>query len=142
MDQLTRYFPVGVVVIAALTVMAMMAPARDSDKGMHLASAGELPVKDGGRIKPLEGCARTVLMQISSRQSWYDSEGGEHPAIEWLFDLVTGKGHDEAIKQAEKQPAFRIDSPELLKRLGLRRKAERSAVLLDGRPGRVGSWRH
>jgi ABC-type transport system involved in cytochrome c biogenesis permease subunit len=122
MDQLTRYFPVGVVVIAALTVMAMMAPERDSNKGMHLASAGELPVKDGGRIKPLEGCARTVLMQISSRQSWYDSEGGEHPAIEWLFDLVTGKGHNEAIKQAQSQRAFRIDSPELLKRLGLGRK--------------------
>ena len=49
-------------------------------------------------------------MQISSRQSWRDSKDEEHPAIEWLFDVVTGKGHEEAIKQAETQPAFRIDS--------------------------------
>jgi ABC-type transport system involved in cytochrome c biogenesis permease subunit len=122
MEQLTRYFPYGVVVVAALTVLALMAPPRDPDKGMHLAKIGEAPVMDGGRVKPLEGVARTTLMQISSRQSWYDKDGNEHPAVEWLFDVVTGKGHAEAVKQAEEKRAFRIDSDDLLKRLGLRRK--------------------
>jgi ABC-type transport system involved in cytochrome c biogenesis permease subunit len=126
MEQLTRYFPYAVVAVAAVTVLALMAPPRDPEKGMHLAAVGEIPVMDGGRVKPLEGVARTTLMQISSRQSWYDKDGNEHPAVEWMFDIVTGKGHAEAVKQGEEKRAFLIDSSDLLKRLGLRRKPDSS----------------
>jgi ABC-type transport system involved in cytochrome c biogenesis permease subunit len=127
MDQLTRYFPYGVVVVAGLTVMAMMAPPRDAEKGMHMAGAAAEPVMDGGRIKPLEGVARTTLMQISSRQTWRDLDDQERTPIEWLFAIVTGEKHDEAIKQAEAQPAFRISDENVIKRFGLKHDPEKPA---------------
>src|SRR5262245_53474977 len=101
MEQISRYFPYGVVVVAILALMAMMAPPHDAAKGMRLMDVGELPVLEGGRVKPLEGYARTVLMQVSSRQSWRDGNDDKRPAVQWLFESVTGGGHDEAIKQAE-----------------------------------------
>jgi ABC-type transport system involved in cytochrome c biogenesis permease subunit len=124
MEQLTRYFPYGVVVLALAALLVIMAPARESVKGMDVEGAGKLPVMDGGRVKPLEGYARTVLMQVSSRQSWRDANDESHAAVQWLFDVATGQGRDEAIKQAVERPAFRIDSEALLKLLGLPRKAD------------------
>jgi ABC-type transport system involved in cytochrome c biogenesis permease subunit len=134
MEQLTRYFPYGVVVAAGLVLLVMMAPPRDDEKGMHLSEVGALPVMDGGRVKPLEGVARTTLMQISSRQSWRDSKGDEHSALEWLFDIVTGAGHDEAIKVAQERPAFRIESKAILALLGLPQKTSGVYTLSDLRP--------
>ncbi len=134
MEQLERYFPYGVVVAAALALIVMMAPPSDAAKDMHLALAGELPVMDGGRVKPLEGYARTVLMQISSRQSWRDADGNERPAIQWLFDVASGAGHEEAIKQATERPAFHIDSENLVERLGLPQKRDGVYTLNDLRP--------
>jgi ABC-type transport system involved in cytochrome c biogenesis permease subunit len=122
MDQLKRYFPYGVVVLAGVTLLVMMAPPRDDAKGMDLDRAGQLPVMDGGRVKPLEGYARTLLMQISSRQSWRDTNDDAHPAVQWLFDVATGQGHAEAIKQAQERPAFRIESDSLISLLGLSHK--------------------
>ncbi|HEX5269436.1 MAG TPA: cytochrome c biogenesis protein CcsA, partial [Gemmataceae bacterium] len=135
MDQLTRYFPYGAVFLAALTSLVLMAPPRDPDKGMHMATAAATPVMDGGRIKPLDGVARTTLMQISSRQSWRDLEDREREPIEWLFAIVTGEGHEEAIHQAEVQPAFRIINEEVLKRIDLPRKPDGVFALKDmGKP--------
>jgi ABC-type transport system involved in cytochrome c biogenesis permease subunit len=131
MDQLTRYFPYGVVVLAALTALALMAPLRDSDKGMEMGLAGATPVMGDGRIKPLEGVARTTLMQISSRQSWHDLKDQERTPIEWLFAIVTGEGHTEAIEQAEKQPAFRITNENVLKFLDLPAKPDGAFALKD-----------
>jgi ABC-type transport system involved in cytochrome c biogenesis permease subunit len=119
MDQLTRYFPYGVVVLAAVALIVVMAPPQDSAQGMQLAQAGQLPVMDGGRVKPLEGYARTTLMQISSRQSWYDGDGHEHSAVEWLFDVVSSDTRHAQKLDSEDQPAFRIDSPRLRQRWGL-----------------------
>jgi ABC-type transport system involved in cytochrome c biogenesis permease subunit len=122
MDQLSRYFPYGVVVLAAVALLVMMAPPQGAVKGMRLDEAGALPIMDGGRVKPLEGFARTTLYQISGRQSWRDSDGDERPAIQWLFDVATGQGQAEAVKQAQERPAFRIDSESLIDLLGLSHK--------------------
>src|SRR5690242_15675224 len=105
MEQLTRYFPYGVTALAAAALLMIMAPRHESVKGMDVEGAGQLPVMDGGRVKPLEGYARTVLMQISSRQSWRDANDDSRPAVSWLFDVATSQGHDEAIKQAQERLA-------------------------------------
>jgi ABC-type transport system involved in cytochrome c biogenesis permease subunit len=131
MELLTRYFPYGVVVAAALALLVMMAPPQDSARGMNLAEAGKLPIMEGGRIKPLEGYARTVLLQISSRQTWYDSKHNEHPAVEWLLDVASGAPSGAATHDSEDQPAFRIENERLRERWKL--PDVRNKKLPDGR---------
>jgi ABC-type transport system involved in cytochrome c biogenesis permease subunit len=123
MAQLTRYFPFGVVVLAAVALMVVMAPLQAGPKGMELDKFGQLPVMDGGRVKPVEGYARTLLMQISSRQSWRDANGDERPAVQWLLDVATRQGQADAVKQAQERPAFRIENEKLLDLLGLPHKS-------------------
>ncbi len=130
-SQAARLAPPAALLVACGALIFLMSPRQDPSEGMHLADAGTLPIMDNGRVKPLDSYARTTLMQISSRQTWRDSKDAEHEAIEWFFDVATGKGRKEAIKQAQEQPAFRITSPAIRDLLGLSNKANGVFALND-----------
>ena len=108
------------VVLAAFVLLVMMAPPQDVEAGMDFSKAGTLPIMEGGRIKPLEGYARTVLMQISSRQDWRNNNGDVHPAVQWLFDVVAGSPPKRAEDtDSYNQPGFRIESDSFRQRFNL-----------------------
>ena len=96
-----------------------------------LAAYGQIPVQQGGRIKPLDSLARSSLMVISGKQEVVEIVDGTFfgktdrkvaSATGWLLDLWTRP------EVAHKYRIFRIDYNSLLSLLGL--------------PERPGSYRY
>jgi len=70
----------------------------------------DIPVQDGGRIKPLDTFARNQLLSIYGKRSL---KSEEIPAIDWLVDLLA----DPHI--GFKQKVFKLRNPEVVQSLGL-----------------------
>ena len=74
---------------------------------------GELPMLEGGRVKPIDTLARNRLMLFNQRQDITDPvvrEGKRASKIEatqWLLELMTSRLSDNS--RAESLPMFRID---------------------------------
>lgn len=70
---------------------------------------GELPVQEGGRIKPLDTVARNSLMLISGKQTVRLPKGkGRLDALAWLMDVTMRP------EVANTYKVFRIDNGEVL----------------------------
>jgi ABC-type transport system involved in cytochrome c biogenesis permease subunit len=86
--------------------------------------AGQLPVQQGGRVKPWDTLARVSLLVISNRQTYRDEDKKEHPAIQWLLDVMTSglrraaDGKEPEYLSAEEKK-FRVEDPESRRMLGL-----------------------
>src|SRR5205807_2498422 len=74
---------------------------------------GKIPVSYEGRIKPFDTLARNALAAISDKQTYLDENKQEHPAIEWLLDVVANPEESDRLK------VFRIQNPEVLDLLKL-----------------------
>ena len=72
----------------------------------------ELPVQEGGRIKPMDTVARTSKLIISGRQRFVDEEGNRYGANEWLMRLLLNPA------AAADDRVFRIDHPDVVGLLG------------------------
>lgn len=72
---------------------------------------GQLPVLEGGRIKPLDSVARQNLLLFHGKQS-LRSESGKVTAMEWLTDVLLDR------EAARELPVFRIDHPNIVGMLG------------------------
>ena len=70
----------------------------------------DIPVQDGGRIKPLDTFARNQLLSIYGKRSL---KSEDVPAIDWLIDLLA----DPHI--GFKQKVFKLRNPEVVQSLGL-----------------------
>ena len=79
--------------------------------GHDWVGIGELPVLQGGRLKPLDTVARNALLTFRGKQSLRSSEG-KTPALEWLMRVLA----DPA--RAEKEKVFVIHDPDILGLLG------------------------
>jgi ABC-type transport system involved in cytochrome c biogenesis permease subunit len=101
------FFPWIAVAVLAGWALGHAIPPRPSPDTMNLYEFGQLPVLYEGRVKPFDSLARNALKDISERQTWVDSEGHPHSAIEWLLELMTDP------KAAAKEPVFRIENAEL-----------------------------
>lgn len=88
-----------------------------SEGALHLRAAGQIPVVDGGRIKPLDTLARSTLLIISGRQTFKDADGVEQPAIRWLWDVMSAGAPGEGPAATHK--VFRIENDQVLKLLDL-----------------------
>jgi len=95
---------------------------------------GRIPVIDGGRQKPIDTVARSTLMIITHRQSFYDYDEKKptrHAATKWLLDVLitpptSGEMFPEVlfVNRGADQPSwshkvFRIENDELLRMLNL-----------------------
>jgi ABC-type transport system involved in cytochrome c biogenesis permease subunit len=132
MNKIEQFAPWIVVGLAAIYLLAMMAPPAESANNMRLDEFAALPLEDDGRVKPYDTLARTSLMIISGKQTFVDENKNSQPAIRWLLDVMTsGPMFQEA---ADKQGGprfslaglrhrvFRIDNPEVVALLGLKRR--------------------
>ena len=74
---------------------------------------GELPMLEGGRVKPIDTLARNRLMLFSQRQDITDpmvregKKAAKIEAIQWLLEVMTSRLSDNS--RAESLPMFRID---------------------------------
>jgi ABC-type transport system involved in cytochrome c biogenesis permease subunit len=108
---LRRAWPWAVGVLGLLVACsALLRPMPQTDYDMQ--SFSELPVSAGGRIKPLDTAARSMLMVAGGRQQVRTDEGTV-PASHYLLDLVTNPDRVSGL------PMLRVDHPDLLAMLDL-----------------------
>ncbi len=119
--------PVGtaalVLILAALYVGAgFVAPRHPS--GMDLTGFGELPVLQGGRVKPMDTVARASLLMLRGKQTLHsagegESKSGKQTAIHWLCDAMFFPSRSNAA------PLFQIDDPDVLGSLNIQQGSNR-----------------
>ncbi len=78
----------------------------------------QLPVLEGGRVKPLDSIARNSLLVIRSQQTFRDHDRTVS-ADEWLLDVMFNP------RIANEEPVFVINDPDVLGLLGIKQSAER-----------------
>jgi ABC-type transport system involved in cytochrome c biogenesis permease subunit len=110
-------------VVAGLVVLMVALMTIEGSSEMRLAEFAQLPVQDGGRIKPFDTLARNNLMVISNKQTFKEApQQGKaetsQPATKWLLDVMTA---NEIFKNpaAAEHRVFRIESDQLLSVLSL-----------------------
>lgn len=64
---------------------------KDAQDQFNLPAFARLPLKDEGRIKPIDTVARNLLKTLSGRQSCKTEDGDKRSATEWLLDLVSDR---------------------------------------------------
>jgi ABC-type transport system involved in cytochrome c biogenesis permease subunit len=83
---------------------------------IHFYEFGKIPIVYQGRSKPIDTLARNSLRILSNMETYRDGNGNKRPAVRWLLDVIA-KPQDAA-----KHKVFRIDHPELLELLELKRR--------------------
>ncbi len=119
-----RYLPwlgVGLAVVFVLYSIGNMSP---TTQPYNLKGLGQIPVVDGGRVKPLDTVARVSLRSISARETTTDENKIEQPAIQWLLDVMTSRQDTKAA--AWKYKVFKIENDQVL---GLLKLQPRSGLL-------------
>lgn len=111
------------VFLAAAVLLSVPSGANETSKPEWdretLRMFSELPVQDGGRVKPLDTYAAFTLLQLNGRRSCPDLSGERLTPIEWLLDCLFYP------EQAGKYPVFRVENSEVLVALGLQPKRKR-----------------
>ncbi|HVO32432.1 MAG TPA: hypothetical protein VMU17_00870, partial [Elusimicrobiota bacterium] len=101
-----RYWPEITLGLFFIYVLAgFQSPKIDSP--FNINRFGQLPVLNGGRVKPLDTIARTSLLVISGKQTVHTDEGTVM-AMQWLTDVLYNQ------PQAAAYPVFEIDDPDVL----------------------------
>ena len=87
MKRATVWAPLAAVAFGVLFFAGNMMPRSDRGK-MHLSKLAQMPVIEGGRVKPLDTYARVQLMLMNRRQTYYDKDEKRQPAVRWLIDVL------------------------------------------------------
>ena len=93
--------------------------------GYDWATLRQVPIVDGGRLKPFDTLARTTLRLNSSAETVEDEDGKKYPAIMWLMEVISydarSDSHTGLLWTID---TFKIDNDQIRNVLGLK-----------GRPG-------
>jgi ABC-type transport system involved in cytochrome c biogenesis permease subunit len=103
--------------LALAGAAASLLPAA-KPRGFDVEAFGQLPVLEGGRVKPVDSIARNALLVIRGKQS-VPFEGRSLGADEWLLDVMFRP------EVADQQEIFVIDDPEVLGLLGIQQSKNR-----------------
>ncbi|MCH1508204.1 MAG: hypothetical protein L7T84_03290, partial [Akkermansiaceae bacterium] len=90
-----------------------------------IEAARDIPVQDGGRIKPLSTFARFQMLSYHGAVTMKIKSGGKKRTItptEWLLDCIFRP------ELANELPIFRIDDSEVLHRYGIVPKDRRARL--------------
>jgi ABC-type transport system involved in cytochrome c biogenesis permease subunit len=96
--------------------LAALRPA-GAVRGFDVSGFGEVPVLEGGRVKPVDSIARNTLLMIRGQQSFRFEEDGAKRTVgadEWLLDVLFRP------QVADRQPVFVINDPDVLGLAGIR----------------------
>jgi ABC-type transport system involved in cytochrome c biogenesis permease subunit len=118
---------IGLALIAFGLLVKDLRPPTYPDN-WQLGTFAQVPVQEGGRIKPIDTVARTSLMMIGGKQSYRDIEGTRHDAVEWFAELVLDP------QSAARRPVFRIDHPDLVGLLGFHNEERKFFSLAEIAP--------
>ena len=116
-SPIERFFPVAIVTLAAVCVLAVAWPRSMPTSEMKLDEFGRLPVVYRGRVKPIDTVARNTLKYLSEKQSFKDESGKTQPAVKWFLDTVARPSD-----VAQHHKVIRIENIEVLRTLGLERR--------------------
>ena len=107
----SRLWPLAIAAVGLLIASsALLRPLPTSE--YDTARFAQLPVSAGGRIKPMDTAARSMLMLAGGRQKVRTDEGTVQ-AIRYLLDLITNPA------RVAELPVVRLDHPGVLAILGL-----------------------
>lgn len=109
-----RNFILPVFVFCAIVIVALPAGAQGGAGNWDeevLAKFAEIPVQDGGRIKPLDTFAKFTLLPLNGMRAYRDEEG-RLTALEWLLDCLF---YPEA---AMDYRHFAVDNSEVITNIG------------------------
>lgn len=121
-----RWIPIAAAILALMVIGRGFRPEKPLN-GFDIHAFGRLPVVDQGRVKPLDTLARTSLMFLSTKQTFYtDGASGtvdrdraqgmeKSDAIRFFLD-VASRSHE-----ARTYEVIRIDHPDVLGLLGMSR---------------------
>jgi len=95
-----------------LIILAKALVPRAPETDVDLSTFAALPVKEYGRVKPIDTVARSALMKLRGKQSLRDENGAKTSAIEWFARVLL------APETSFGDRVFRIDHPQVLTLLG------------------------
>ncbi len=81
-----------------------------SETGFHTSDFGQLPVLMNGRFQPFDSVGRNSLLQIRTKQTVYETDGGKAvtlSATDWLLEAMMKP------EAADDRKVFRIDNNEV-----------------------------
>ena len=102
-----------VVVMAGWVLFGLRQPP---ETGFHTREFGKLPVLMNGRFQPFDSVARNSLLQIRTKQTVYEKDGGQAQtlsATDWLLEVMMKP------ESADDRKVFRIDNNEVTELLKL-----------------------
>jgi len=109
-----RTLPWIVLAGASLLLVWQAIPRRSPADRMRLEEFGKIPVVNGGRTKPMDSLARSMMRVISDRETFKDDKDESQPAVRWLIDVLVGRGDGHKV--------FRIPDLQLQNALKLERR--------------------
>ncbi len=118
MKFLTKYLAWGSCALALLIALVVALPG-SKPRGFDASGFGNLPILEGGRIKPLDSLARNSLLVIHSRQG-FRHEGRMVGPDEWMLDVLF------RAQMADQQPIFVIDDPDVIGLIGAKQTKNRN----------------
>lgn len=121
--------------LALALAWPMVKPLTSNDTSAE-AILGQMPVLEGGRVKPLDSVARATLLLIRGKQSisyktkveGEEAERVKISAISWMADVLFDRD------TAHELPVFRIDHPDILGMFGLEAGTEKYFSYLELEP--------
>ena len=118
MTFVQKYLPWGAAILALLIALVFALPS-GKVRGFDVSGFGNLPILEGGRVKPLDSLARNSLLVIHSRQG-FRHDGRTVGPDEWILDVLFRP------QVADQQPIFVIDDPEVISLIGAQQKKNRN----------------
>lgn len=116
--------------LLALTLGTLSRHLRTDEpiSGLPVDRLMQLPVLEGGRVKPLDTVARNALLVINRKQHYLDDEGNRVPASDWLAELMLNQ------QAASLRKIFRIDHPDIVGLLGFQNEKQKFFSLSEIAP--------
>lgn len=105
----------------------------------NLEALRQIPVQEGGRVKPLDTFARTAMRILLAKEEFADPATDKKlPAIRWFIEVAAFEppSRDNGAKENRSgivwsAPAFRIDNDQVLQMLGLKPRSGLSYALKE-----------
>jgi len=87
-SKVAIWFPLAMTVLMALYLGGKLPAPKAEDGEFNLYAFGQIPVREQGRLKPLDSVARNTLRALSKKVEFEDFNKNKQPAIKFLLDLM------------------------------------------------------